>query len=428
MPATRYRAVRPAALGIRGLLMLLLGYLVWVRPAFITGLLTLSVIVILVLSSLTALAAAFHKAGRWRSGVLPLLLALSACLWPNLLAFGGFVFYGLWMLINAVIQLSFAVQLVVTCSKGAGFYLPMGLVSLLLSVEVFFHPVAGVAYAYTIIGAYFILYGLWLLVDMAGALLGKNVESSRLLSVIRVKPPVLLTALLPSRALKAIQQKAAHATADGIVEKPAATGKPKAYAGELEVVFHLGQNVAMGFGHVDIHFHGEAYSYGCYDAASNRVLGVISDGVFMVAPSGPSLDYARVYEHKYLVGYLIGLTADNERRVEAALKRTLAACQPWQPPAGGPDGEGTPLHCQRAIGSRYYKVQSGPFRYYNVFKTNCAAMAEILASESGLSLLPSVGAVTPGGYFSFLENELLSPASDVLRRTVYHPLKEMPGL
>lgn len=413
----------PVAFGLRALLMGAMGCLILTRPRLLEGSLALVLVVALGLNGVTTLATGIKSGSSWVSGALSLLLAAAVALWPGILIYGASLFYGLWMLLNAMIQLSYAYQLVVTRSRGAWLYLPIGMVSLLLGVEVIFHPVAGAGAAGWLSGVYFLLLGMWQLVDMVAALLGKNVESSRVLSRIRIKPPVILTAMLPSRTLTKIRKRAAGMTADFVTDKP--NGVKKAYTGRLQVVFHLGETVAIGFGHTDIHFHGSVYSYGCYDAQSNRFFGVISDGVFMTAPSEPYLAYCRVYEGKSLVGYEIGLTKAAEKRVADALESTLRPCRPWSPPEDAMAAEGTPAHCRQMIGSRYFKVSSGPFRYYNVFKTNCAAMAEILAGESGLHLLPPAGAVTPGAYFSFLESELADPASDVLRRVVYHPLKRI---
>ncbi|MEG0997035.1 MAG: hypothetical protein RSH26_08740, partial [Clostridia bacterium] len=72
-----------------------------------------------------------------------------------------------------------------------------------------------------------------------------------------------------------------------------------------------------------------------------------------------------------------------------------------------------------AINGKLFKVKQGKFAIYNALKTNCAAMAEIIAAGSGLNLLPPSGFVTPGAYFGYLQSELRDPQSNVLRQTVY---------
>ena len=96
--------------------------------------------------------------------------------------------------------------------------------------------------------------------------------------------------------------------------------------------------------------------------------------------------------------------------MEAGMARMLhEACEPWKP-------EQRPEY---AIGATFYKVKKGKFAVYNALRTNCAAMAEILAASGGLNLLPPNGFVTPGAYYDYLQNELRDPESSVLRQTIY---------
>ena len=132
--------------------------------------------------------------------------------------------------------------------------------------------------------------------DLLGVLINRNVESSRLLSRLRVHPPVLLTALLPSVVLRRLSAKYATLTQDVVVPKPSPARA--SWPETLEVVFHLGKNVAFGFGHVVVSLRGVTYSYGCYDESSNRLFGALSDGVILVCPTEGYIPYCQRIEHK----------------------------------------------------------------------------------------------------------------------------------
>ena len=119
--------------------------------------------------------------------------------------------------------------------------------------------------------------------DLVGVLINRNVESSRLLSRLRVHPPVLAHGAFALRGAQAAQRRVRYAHAGrGHAQALSARGS---WPETLEVVFHLGKNVAFGFGHVVVSLRGVTYSYGCYDESSNRLFGALSDGVILVCPT-----------------------------------------------------------------------------------------------------------------------------------------------
>ena len=257
-------------------------------------------------------------------------------------------------------------------------------------------------------GVYLLVYALWQLMDLLGVLINRNVESSRLLSRLRVHPPVLLTALLPSVVLRRLSARYATLTQDVVIPKPSPARE--SWPETLEVVFHLGKNVAFGFGHVVVSLRGVTYSYGCYDESSNRLFGALSDGVILVSPTESYIPYCQAIEHKLLIGFTLGLSEEAAGALEGGMRARLKSdCAPWTPP-DRPEYD---------FGARFYKVRRGVFRLYNVMRTNCCAIAQIIASGTGLNLLPPNGFVTPGAYFEYLESELRDPESNVLEMRIY---------
>lgn len=343
------------------------------------------------------------------------LAGVIACLCvPALPRAGISVLFGCWALLLGAIDLLYFGQLLALREKRFWRPLAAGLISLGFGLAVIFHPLAKGRAISVIIGAYLLLYGVWTLVDALFLLAGRNVEASRTLSGLHVRMPVALAALLPSLAVDRINRELLTHQGDIVTRKGPAPEQA------LEVLFHLGHHVAMGFGHVDVCFRGRVYSYGCYDDASNRLGGLLSDGVFMLAEKESYLRYCQTVERKNLVGYEIALTGEQAARVRDALERIERRCEPWTPTDQNTDRPGASRHAMAAIGCRYLKEKKGPFAIYNTFKTNCVAMAELLAAESGLTLLPARSIVTPGSYFAFLGRELKDAASPVCSRTVYH--------
>ena len=113
------------------------------------------------------------------------------------------------------------------------------------------------------------------------------------------------------------------------------------------------------------------------------------------------------------------LTVEQEMRVRNALDEILSNCKPWRPTERNSTAIGQSAHASSMFPIKYFKVESGPFKIYSVFRTNCVAMAEILVGQSGLKVLPTHGIITPGSYYAFLERQLKNPDSPIVRKTVY---------
>ncbi|MEG0269578.1 MAG: DUF308 domain-containing protein [Clostridia bacterium] len=406
------KALTPLSLFVRFLVMSALGTLILVKPEWVQQFLVLLCIIALLVSGIPAIFVSIFQKKEphphaFLLGLASVVVAVLLLFFPKILR-GSITFtVGLWSLLVAVVQFGYVVQLFATHEKGKVKFSLLGIVSLCTSLALlssFGNP----KLLSLVAGYYLILYGFWELVDMIGVLIDRNVESSKLLSKIRVKPPVLLTALLPSMLLRKIGKQYETITKDVIIDRL----KPlkRSYAETIEVIFHLGEDVAFGFGHVDVSLRGKTYSYGCYDESSNRLFGMISDGTFLVCDTVPYLAYCRKTEKKILIGFTLGLSREQAEKTETSIQHMFKEdCEPWTP-------EGRPEY---ALGGHLYKVVRGNFVLYNALRTNCASMAEIIASESGLNLLPPNGFVTPGAYFGYLQSELRDVESNVLRQTIY---------
>ena len=341
------------------------------------------------------------------SGVVSLGAGLVVAFFPGLLMKSVTLAVGLWSLLVCAAQLGYVAQLAVMGERGKIKFALLAVLSLAAGVSLLWGYSAGRALQW-LAGVYLLLYALWQLMDLVGVLINRNVESSRLLSRLRVHPPVLLTALLPSVVLKRLSVQYATLTQDVVTPKPSPARE--SWPETLEVVFHLGKNVAFGFGHVVVSLRGVTYSYGCYDESSNRLFGALSDGVILVCPTEGYIPFCQRIEKKLLIGFTLGLSTEAADALENGMRARLQNdCEPWTP-------QDRPEY---GFDARFYKVRRGVFRLYNVMRTNCCAMAQIIAAGTGLNLLPPNGFVTPGAYFEYLESELRDPESNVLEMRIY---------
>lgn len=414
------KTLTPLSLLIRFLVFAGLGLWVLLSPGTLVGLMHLICVLALILNGIPALFVSIFQRKEPHphallTGVVSLLLAVLLLCFPGILSRSITIVVGIWSMLVGVIQLGYIAQLFLTHERGKLRYALFAAISLISAAVLLLSP-RNLAFIQFYAGLYLLLYGLWQLIDMVGLLVNRNVDDSRFLSRIRIKLPVLITALLPAVWYRGLEKQRDMLTHDNVLLKQTRRAFPEDE--QLDIIFHLGKDVAFGFGHVDVSLRGQTISYGCYDEASNRLLGLLSDGVFMTAPTAPYLDYCRQVEGKLLVGFTLALSHDEGEHVTAAMARVLNACQPWQP-------DGRPEY---TFGAKFYKVTTGKFAVYNALRTNCAAMAEIIATESGLALLPPSGFVSPGAYFDFLQQELRDAGSKVVKQTIYAKKSDTPGL
>ena len=457
--------IRPQMLLIQALGLLALGVLILVRPyaieAVISRILAVALGLNAVLSIITllsapdepgaepleeefrpGLAARIGRSGRAFMNflraqerrpliiniVLSLVLSAMITLFPQLISGSFGVGFGLWALLTGVVQFAYARQLHYTGSAGRLRYFLLSLISLLFGLALLVNPIARLINVRVVAVLYFIIMGLAMLLEFLRALFKWDMENSRILSHVCIHAPVMLTSFLPVWLLDRFNRMLERNNTDHIFEKPEPDAPPADISKNcLTILFHLGRNVALGYGHVDFALGDTVYSYGCYDDSSSRSMGFFSDGTFMVTGLKPYLDYCRRWQKKTLVSFTVRLTVDQERRLRSSLETTLAACRPWHPTERNSPAIGQSAHASSLIPIRYYKVTSGPFKIYSALKTNCVAMAEILVGQTGLRVLPSTGIITPGSYYAFLERQLKDPDSPVIRKTIYKINGRQPG-
>lgn len=354
------------------------------------------------------------------SAALSVILGIIVAACPKLIAGGFGLGFGLWALFNGVVQLLYALQLHSTGTHGAVKYLVLAITSLLFGLMLVINPISRIVDVKIVAGLYFLIYGFSVFVNFLEAMFKWDMENSRFIARIKISPPVVITSFLPVWLLDRFNRMLERDNTNHIYEKPEGT-VPAADISDtrLEILFHLGKNVAMGYGHVDFALGDTVYSYGCYDDASNRVMGLYSDGTFMVAKLKPYLDYCIRWQKKTLVSFTMQLTKAQERSVRSALARVLGQCRRWHTTARNSPAIGLSAHASSIFDVQYYKVISGPFKIYSALKTNCVAMAEILVGESGLKILPSHGIITPGSYYAFMDRQLKAPGSPIIRKTIY---------
>ncbi|MDY4139959.1 MAG: DUF308 domain-containing protein [Eubacteriales bacterium] len=409
------KAYTPLSLLLQALAMIAAGLLLLLQPVATLRLAVLLLKWYLWLHAMASLATFLtdrkgHKASLGQAGLLAALACVITFL-PQVVGASVAYLFGAWVTINALSSLIYAIQLRHDRQRGVLLHGVIAAVHAVFAVALFTSPLQGVVSLAVILGVYCLLNACFLFSDMVRELLGTDVRGKRIRQRIRLSPPVLLTALIPLRLLSALddpdeaEETARWTRQETDIEHPTK---------DLEIFLHLSKNTAAGLGHVDIALGDTVYAYGCYDAGSSRLLGALSDGVLVMANRDKYIPYCLETEQKKLISFGVTLTDEQKAAVRHAAEELLRDSKPWYPPEGDPQ-----KFFEGAADATFHKIQHGPFKTYNVLKTNCVALANLLCGASGLDLMNPQGIVTPGTYYAFLNRQFLRPRSIVISRTVY---------
>lgn len=409
------KAYTPLSLLISGIALLLFGVLLLLKPAETVSFLFSVAGILLWVAALDALLRwlPHRKADKASLISVILYIGLAAVVtWlPDPIRLTVSLVFGVWILLNALAKYLYGAQLIWTRSRGATLTFTEATLYFLFAIAVLLHPMTNFGSLTVLLGIHCIVSGIFRLIDAAREMLGTDIGGKRVLQRVRIKPSVLWTALLPMKLARMLedpdeQEEIARWTrTESVLKDP----KP-----DLEIFFHLGKHVAMGMGHVDIALGDTVYAYGCYDDDSNRLFGVLSDGVLFSADRDAYVSFSVAHENKRLIGYGIVLTEEQKHAIQRRLAAFLEDCSDWQP-----QKPGEMMDMERDCTAKFHKIRKGPFQTYNVLTTNCVAVANILCGSGGVDLMNPQGIITPGTYCEFLDRQFRRPRSIVVSRTVY---------
>lgn len=410
------KAYTPLSLLAQSIFLFVVGIILFDQPEFSQKVLNSSLNIILAILTLTSLLRWLFSQNRQKAESQDLLFKvvfMLFLLWkPNTISVSISIIYGFWIAINSFSKFLSFVQLRRLKERGSFFKLIQGIVYLVFAFSLVTSPTNGIVSLTELLGLYCLARAFFAFSDFVRELLGTDLKGKRLRQRIRVKPPVLITAILPMAWLKTLddpneKEEIAKWTRKKTVLKDA---KPN-----LEIFLHLSKNTAFGFGHVDIALEDKVYSFGCYDTSSNRFFGMLSDGVLVVADKEPYIPFCLENEKKRLISYKIIL---KDKQVEAMKKKIdnfLKDSVEWIPDETAPTQQDFARICK----ARFFKIKHGTFQTYNTLTTNCVAVANIFSGSGGVDLMNPQGIITPGTYSEFLDRQFRRPKSIVVARKVY---------
>lgn len=302
----------------------------------------------------------------------------------------------------------------------------MALLYLIISLPLLFAPIKNLEITLIIIGTYFIMLGIYIILEQIMTLIPKE-KKRKLKRRIRVTIPVIIEAIIPYTLLKEINnilneedKKQVLTPINKANEKP-----------DMEVYVHVSNRGFNRFGHVDLCYKGKIIAYGNYDDESYHFFNMMGDGVvFDTTSKEKYIDFCIEHSKKTLFGFGIKLTDKQKVNIEKYIDKLYSNLVEWDPPylrdylldknIKKEDYTDYASCLYKKTKANFYKFNSGKFKTFFVLGTNCCFLADSIIGKSGIDLLKINGLITPGTYYEFLNREFFKKNSIVISKTVYN--------
>lgn len=194
----------------------------------------------------------------------------------------------------------------------------------------------------------------------------------------------------------------------------------------LRVYVHTGLSGDQQFGHMTFSYKGVMFSYGNYDAASEKLFRSYGPAILFTAPAEIYVNNCCLIEHSTLFEYGLHLTDEQEQHLQAYMHQIFKGTYRWYCPLAQ-----QPLTHERfrqfesdyssrlfwRTGAKFYKFYHGQWKNYWVFGTNCSLFASSVlhAIDRNVAIPPGIN--TPGEYFQYFEQAYQDPSSNVVYKS-----------
>ncbi|WMM24537.1 DUF308 domain-containing protein [Tissierella sp. MB52-C2] len=333
--------------------------------------------------------------------------------------------FGIYAFFSGIIRLLIYMQYRKNKVERRFFIVVVAIILILFGMIIIVHPLASILSIYSIIGVFFIIYGISFIID---ALLdGLSIEMKNSFKRrIRINLPVFMVAFIPHKILMKINK--ALETEEINEENLIILKEDTDF--DLEVLIHVGDKGISAFGHVDIWFEGKVMTYGSYDEDTYKLAGLISDGVLMeIFNKEKYIEFSQKHMGKTLFGFGLKLNEGQKKRVRDKIEDIHKNLYEWYPKSKTDEELGIipEIPCKdyasmvyEKLKGKFYKFIKGPFKTYFALNTNCVLLADTIVGQTGIDLVKIQGLISPGAYFEFFNREFLRKNSFVISRTIYH--------
>lgn len=249
------------------------------------------------------------------------------------------------------------------------------------------------------IGGYIIVYAGIQIYSSVKSLFGDKVRWSLSAPVLfaALTPPVLVSNLGKLKQLHPEDFNQVHTKTTG---------------NNISIYIHVKNFGFERFGHLDLGYNGSIYSYGNYCEKGRSKHAVYGDGILICGSEVDIIDYS-VHQKNIVYQYIISLSDAEALSIEKGMERLMSDTYYYK----NEDPEGAYLSDleSRSLFYSFYKFFSEPYKTYNLFTTNCVMLAAEILDSSDHRLFNLSGIITPGTYFSYLEEMVQNQKIAVVR-------------
>lgn len=305
--------------------------------------------------------------------------------------------------------------------KGRVFLLIDALLFIGIGISLILTPMARVGQLFLLLGLYAMSLGYTYVRDGLELFIPKATKT-KYKRMIRINLPVFLVALLPYRALRAINKYLSDYEDDGEVTE--FLEMKEEVVPDIEVFIHVTKDGYGALGHVDLYFDNEIISYGNYDEDSFKLMESIGDGILFITSKEKYIPFCIEHSKKTLFSYGLKLDEEQYKSVKAKIDELKSRLIPWEPPVLK-----DPEHPEKyndygsllvkECDAKLYKFKYSRFKTYFVMSTNCVLLCDSVLGKAGTDLLNINGVITPGTYYDYFEREFKKKGSFVVTRAVY---------
>ncbi|MGL5692961.1 MAG: hypothetical protein ACRCXA_02725, partial [Peptostreptococcaceae bacterium] len=284
------------------------------------------------------------------------------------------------------------------------------LISFIFSLILILDPLNSISLVSYLGGIYLVLYGITIFRDFIDEISYNFKLRESLKRKIRVRLPVIYSAFMPQRMLDDINETLEYSEENIVINSKCDT------TGELEIFIHLAKDCANGFGHIDLCYKDIIYSYGAYDKLSNKLFGLVSDGVLLECRREEYIKY-NISRSRHLISFELSLSAIQCYAIEKKILAFKKNCKGWNCNGIEYDDYTNCLYLE--TNSKFYKFKSGYFKTYFGLTTNCVKWTDTIIGEMGIDIFTLNGIITPGIYFNYFNNLFKRNNNLVIRRNIY---------
>lgn len=307
---------------------------------------------------------------------------------------------GIWLIIDGMIKCFYGIQRFWQHRILSLLYIIFGIITFLFAIVLIQLDEQAFYFVRLFLGSYFIVFGLFHLLDM----IIRRPYFTRLFSRLKlfeIAPRTLFTIYSP-RTFRLHYDELSKSEKLQF-KKSYKIDKQIECDVQLHVYVHMKYPVADMFGHIDFAIDGTNYTYGNYDDSTLRWKNNKSEGVLILSPNHKYLKLSVLHYRKIIASFTLNITQEQKHRLIQTIDELITTeGYSWDPDVITKKSSYS-KNIKKHIASLFYKFKQGtPHHTYITATSNCVNFFDTVISDAGIKIFPNQNVTTPGDVFNVL--------------------------